>query len=88
MPGLEDRPCAPLRRARIPAKVEDRIVYLLRSRRWGLDRIAAYMGQSSSTVHRELVRRGTNRLDRLIARPAGGSAATSTPVPARWSMWT
>ena len=63
--GLEDRPCAPLRRAGIPAKVEDRIVHLRRSRRWGPDRIAAYMGQSPSTVHRVLLRRGMNRLDRL-----------------------
>ena len=63
--GLEDRSSAPIRRTRIAAKVEDRIVYLRRSRRWGPDLIAAYMRQSSSTVHRVLVRRGLNRLDRL-----------------------
>ena len=63
--GLEDRPCAPIRRARVPAKVEDRMVYLRRARRWGPHRIAAYMGASPSTVHRVLVRRGMNRLDRL-----------------------
>ena len=63
--GLEDRPSAPIRRSRIAPKVEDRMIYLRRSRRWGPDRIAAYLGQSSSTVHRVLVRRGMNRVDRL-----------------------
>lgn len=63
--GLEDRPSAPIHRTRVSAKVEDRIVYLRRSRRWGPDRIAAYIAQSPSTVHRVLVRRGMNRLDRL-----------------------
>ena len=63
--GLEDRPCTPHRRARIAPKVEARIVYLRRSRRWGPDRIAGYMGQPASTVHRVLVRHRLNRLDRL-----------------------
>jgi hypothetical protein len=40
-------------------------VYLRRSRRWGPDRIAGYIGQSSSTGHRVLVRDRLNRLDRL-----------------------
>ena len=63
--GLEDRPCTPVRRARIAPRVEYRIVYLRRSRRWGPDRIAAYLGQPRSTVHRVLVRHRMNRLDRL-----------------------
>src|SRR5256714_15579101 len=54
--GLEDRPCTPIRRTRIPAEVEDRIVYLRRTRKGGPDRIAGYMGQPSSTGHRGLVR--------------------------------
>ncbi len=61
--GLEDRPCAPHRRARINARVEARIVYLRRSRRWGPDRIAAYTGQPPTTVHRVLVRHRLNRLN-------------------------
>jgi transposase InsO family protein len=65
MAGLEDRPCTPHRRARIAPRVEARIVYLRRSRRWGPDRIAGYIGQSSTTVHRVLVRHRLNRLDRL-----------------------
>ena len=63
--GLVDRPCAPIRRARVAAKVESRIVHLRQSRRWGPDRIAGYMGQPRSTVHRVLVRHGLNRLDRF-----------------------
>jgi transposase InsO family protein len=63
--GLEDRSCAPLRRARVAPKIEARIVYLRRSRKWGPDRIAGYIGQPRSTVHRVLVRRGMNRLDQL-----------------------
>jgi transposase-like protein len=63
--GLEDRPCAPRRRVRIAPRIESRVVYLRRTRRWGPDRIAAYMGQPRSTVHRVLVRHRMNRLDRL-----------------------
>ena len=63
--GLEDRSCAPIRRARISPRVENRIVYLRRVRKWGPDRIAGYIDQPRSTVHRVLVRRGMNRLDRL-----------------------
>jgi transposase InsO family protein len=63
--GLEDRPCTPHRRARIAPRVEARIVHLRRSRRWGPDRIAGYIGQSSTTVHRVLVRHRLNRLDRF-----------------------
>jgi transposase InsO family protein len=63
--GLRDRSCAPIRRARISAKVESRIVYLRRARKWGPDRIAGYIDQPRSTVHRVLVRHGMNRLDRL-----------------------
>ena len=63
--GLEDRPCAPMRRTRVPARVEDRIVYLRRTRKWGPDRIAGYIGQARSTVHRTLLRRGMNRLEHL-----------------------
>jgi transposase InsO family protein len=40
-------------------------VHLRRSRRWGPDRIAGYIGQSSTTVHRVLVRHRLNRLDRF-----------------------
>ena len=63
--GLEDRPCAPLRRARISPRVEAQVVHLRRGRRWGPDRIAGYIGQPRSTVHRVLVRHGLNRLDAL-----------------------
>jgi transposase InsO family protein len=63
--GLLDRSCAPIRRSRIPAKVETRIVQLRRDRKWGPDRIAGYIDQSRSTVHRVLVRHGINRLDRI-----------------------
>jgi transposase InsO family protein len=61
--GLEDRSCAPRRRATIAPQVERRIVQLRRSRRWGPDRIAGHLDQSRSTVHRVLVRHGVNRLD-------------------------
>ena len=63
--GLEDRPCAPMRRTRVSARVEDRIVYLRRTRTWGPDRIAGYIGQARSTVHRTLLRRGMSRLEHL-----------------------
>jgi transposase InsO family protein len=63
--GLQDRSCAPIRRSRISPRVENRIVYLRRARKWGPDRIAGYIDQPRSTVHRVLVRRGINRLDRL-----------------------
>ena len=63
--GLRDRSCAPVRRARIAPKVESRIVYLRRARKWGPDRIAGYIDQPRSTVHRVLVRHGMNRLDHL-----------------------
>ena len=63
--GLADRSCAPIRRSRIASKIEDRIIRLRRTRRWGPDRIAGHLAQSPSTVHRVLVRRGLNRLDRL-----------------------
>ena len=61
--GLEDRPCVPHRRARISPRVEARIVHLRRSRRWGPDRIAGYIGQPPTTVHRVLVRHRLNRLN-------------------------
>lgn len=54
--------------ARIAPRVEARIVHLRRSRRWGPDRIAGYIGQSSTTVHRVLVRHRLNRLDRSDRR--------------------
>ena len=66
--GLEDRSCAPRRRRMISPRVERRIVQLRRSRRWGPDRIAGHLDQSRSTVHRVLVRRGLNRLDRFDAQ--------------------
>jgi transposase InsO family protein len=63
--GLENRSCAPIRRIRIASKLEDRIVRVRRARKWGPDRIAGHLGIARSTVHRVLVRRGVNRLDRL-----------------------
>jgi transposase InsO family protein len=63
--GLEDRSCAPIRRTRISSRVEDRIVRVRRARKWGPDRIAGHLGIARSTVHRVLVRRGVNRLDRI-----------------------
>lgn len=68
--GLQDRSCAPIRRVRIAPKIEARVLQLRRTRKWGPDRIAGYIGQAPSTVHRVLVRHGVNRLDRLD-RPTG-----------------
>ena len=74
--GLEERSSRPLRSPNlISDELGDRIEVIRREKKWGPDRISGYLaGQEISvapaTVHRELKRRGLNRL-RDLDRPTG-----------------
>ena len=69
--ALEDRSSRPHSCPhRTPARIEQRIVALRRSRRLGPARLAGIVGVPASTVHRILVRHGVNRL-RWMDRPTG-----------------
>jgi transposase InsO family protein len=69
--GLEDRSSRPHRSPkRTPRRVEERIVRLRRSRKWGPARISMHTGVPSSTVWRVLCRHGLNRLC-WLDRPSG-----------------
>ena len=76
--GLENRSsrpkCAP---NRTPKRVEDRVVWLRRNRRWGADHIAHEVGVAASTVQRILNEVGLGRLDR-------GDRATATEPVVRY----
>lgn len=64
--GLEDRSSRPRRSpTQTPLEVEDRIVTLRRSKRWGPHRIAYALSMPRSTVERVLRRRGLSRLDAI-----------------------
>ena len=61
--GLEDRSCRPSRSPnQTPVEIEDRVVALRRTKRWGPHRIAYTLGMPRSTVERVLRRRGLSRL--------------------------
>lgn len=64
--GLEDRSSRPHRSPnQTPVEVEDQIVALRRSKRWGPHRIAYALSMPRSTVERVLRRRGLSRLDAI-----------------------
>jgi transposase InsO family protein len=69
--GLRDRSSRPHRSPnQTPARVEERIVRLRRTRKLGPARIGLICGVPASTVHRVLVRHGLNRLA-WMDRPTG-----------------
>ena len=69
--GLADRSSRPRRSpTRTPAKIEERVCRMRRSKRWGPERISMQTGVPSSTVHKILVRHGLSRLA-WIDRPTG-----------------
>ncbi len=62
--GLRDRPSRPHRSPnRTPRRVQQRVVHLRRTRRWGAAHIAHEVGLASSTVQAILHREGLGRLD-------------------------
>ena len=69
--GLQDRSSrprtSPMQTSR---RVEDRVCWLRRSKRWGPRMISMHTGVPASTVHKILVRHGLNRLA-WIDRPTG-----------------
>jgi len=76
--GLEDRSSRPLRSPNITSdELGDHIEAIRREKKWGPDRISGYLATkgisvSPATVHRELKRRGLNRVRNLDA-PTGES---------------
>jgi transposase InsO family protein len=76
--GLEDRSSRPVRSPNITSdELGDHIEAIRREKKWGPDRISGYLATkgvsvSPATVHRELKRRGLNRL-RNIDAPTGES---------------
>lgn len=64
--GLQDRSSRPVRSPnQTPVDVEDQIVVLRRTKRWGPHRIAYALEMPRSTVERVLRRRGLSRLDAI-----------------------
>jgi hypothetical protein len=85
--GMADRSSRPHHAPRrTPALVVRRIVHLRWAQRLGPAQIAAQVGLAPSTVHAVLVRCRISRLGDLDRATGQPSVATSTAIPATWSM--